>query len=69
LGNYIKNTKGLYQRKAGQVLTVASTTIAPDEEEKVLEALRPFGTTLVIKGNESRAYAVKEEVTADQLSI
>jgi len=46
-----------------------STTIAPDQEEKVLEALkRSLDTTLVKKGNESRTCAVKE-VTTDQLSI
>ena len=52
----------------GQVLTDALTIIAPDQEEKVLEELRPsFGPTLplVKKGNESRACAVKE-VTTDQ---
>jgi len=50
----------------GQVLTEVLTTIAPDQEEKVLEALRrSLDTTLVKKGNESRACAVKEEVTTD----
>ena len=61
--------KAYYIRKAGQILTVVSTTIAPDQEEKVLEALkRSLDTTLVKKGNESRTCAVKE-VTTDQLSI
>ena len=54
----------------GQVLTEVLTTIAPDQEEKVLEALRrSLDTALVKKGNESRACAVKEEVTTNQLSI
>jgi len=57
--------KVYYLRKVGQVLTEVSTTIAPDQEEKVLEASRrSLDTTLV-----SRACAVKEEVTTDQLSI
>ena len=57
-------------RKVGQVLTEVLTTIAPDQEEKVLEALkRSSDTTLPKKENESRACAVKEEVTTNQLSI
>ena len=32
--------KAYYLRKVGQVLTVVLATIAPDQEEKVLEALR-----------------------------
>ena len=62
--------KAYYLRKVGQVLTEVLTMIAPDQEEKVLEALRcSLGTALVKKGNESRACAVKEEVTTNQLSI
>ena len=62
--------KAYYLRKVGQVLTEVLTTIAPDQEEKVLEALRrSLDTALVKKGNESRACAVKEEVTTNQLSI
>ena len=62
--------KAYYLRKEGQVLTEVFTTIAPDQEEKVLEALRrSLDTALVKKGNESRACAVKEEVTTNQLSI
>ena len=50
----------------GQVLTEVLATIAPDQEEKVLEVLRrSLDTTLVQKGNESTACAVKEEVTTD----
>ena len=58
--------KVYYLRKVGQLLT-----IAPDQDENVLEApRRSLDTTLVKKGNrESRACAVKEEVTTDQLSI
>ena len=70
MGKYIKHTKGLLLRKVGQVLTEVLTTIAPDQEEKVLEALKcSIDTTLAEKGNESRACAVKEEVTTNQLSI
>ena len=62
--------KAYYLRKVGQVLTEVLTTIAPDQEEKVLEALkRSSDTTLPKKENESRACAVKEEVTINQLSI
>ena len=63
--------KVYYLRKVGQLLTEVSTTIAPDQDENVLEApRRSLDTTLVKKGNrESRACAVKEEVTTDQLSI
>ena len=62
--------KAYYLRKVGRVLAEVLTTIVPDQEEKVLEALRcSLDTTLVKKGNESRACAVKEEVTTDQLSI
>ena len=62
--------KPYYLRKVGQVLTKVLTTIVLDQEEKVLEALRrSLDTTLVKKGNESRACAVKEEVTTDQLSM
>jgi len=58
--------KAYYLQKVGQVLTEVLTTIAPDQEEKVLEALRrSLDTTLVKRGNESRACAVKEEVTTD----
>ena len=54
----------------GQVLTEVLTTIAPNQEEKVLEALRcSLDMTLVQKGNESKASAVKEVVTTGQLSI
>ena len=50
----------------GQVLTEVLTTFAPDQEEKVLEALRrSLDTSLVQKENESTACAVKEEVTTD----
>ena len=62
--------KAYYLRKVGQVLTEVLTTIAPNQEEKVLEALRcSLDTTLVQKGNESKASAVKEVVTTGQLSI
>ena len=62
--------KVYYLRKVGQVLTEVSTTIAADQEEKVLEApRRSLDTTLVKKGNENRVCAIKEEVTTDQLSI
>ena len=62
--------KAYYLRKVGQVLTEVLTTIASDQEEKVLEALkRSLDTTLVKKGYESRACAVRDEVTTDQLSI
>ena len=47
--------KAYYLRKVGQVLTEVLTTIAPDQLEKVLEALRcSLDTALVKKGNESR---------------
>ena len=47
--------KAYYLRKVGQVLTEALTTIAPDQEEKVLEALRrSLDTTVAKKRNESR---------------
>ena len=60
----------LIASKVGEVLTEVLTTIAPDQEEKVLEALRcSLDTALVKKGNENRACAVKEEVTTNQLSI
>ena len=60
--------KAYYLRKVGQVFTEV-LTITPDQEEKVLEALkRSLDTTLPKKGNESRACAV-EEVTTNQLSI
>ena len=62
--------KAYYLRKVGQVLTEVLTTITPEQEEKVLEALRrSLDPTLAKKGNESGACAVKEEVTANQLSI
>ena len=62
--------KAYYLRKVGQVLTEVLTTIAPDQEEKVLEALRrSLDATLVKKGTESRACSIIEEVTTDQLSI
>lgn len=60
-----------YLWKVGQVLNEVLTTIAPNQEEKVLEALKRsfMDTTLAKKGNKSRACAVKEEVTTNQLSI
>lgn len=60
-----------YLWKVGQVLNEVLTTIAPNQEEKVLEALKCsfMDTTLAKKGNKSRACAVKEEVTTNQLSI
>ena len=62
--------KASYLQKVGQVLTEVLTTIAPSQEEKVLEALRcSLDMTLVQKGNESKASAVKEVVTTGQLSI
>ena len=46
------------------------TTIAPGQEEQVLEALRcSLDATLAKIGNESRASAIKDEVTTNQLSI
>ncbi|PFX12689.1 hypothetical protein AWC38_SpisGene23309 [Stylophora pistillata] len=62
--------KVYYLRKVGQVLKEVLTTIAPDQEEKVLEALKhSLDTTLAKKGNKSRACAVREEVTTNQLPI
>ena len=62
--------KAYYLRKVGQVLTEELTVITLNQEEKVLEALRrSLVTTLVRKGNKSRACAVKKERTKDQLSI
>ena len=62
--------KVYYLRKVGQVLEEVLTTIAPDEEEKVLEAMkRSLDPTLAKKGNEGRACAVEEEVTTNQLPI
>lgn len=47
--------KAYYLRKVGQVLTEVLTTIAPDQEERVLEALkRSFkDTTLAKKGKKA----------------
>lgn len=62
--------KAYYLRKVGQVLTAVLATIAPDQEEKVLEALRRSSDiTLDKKGDKSGECGVKEEVTKDQLSI
>lgn len=62
--------KANYLRKVGQVLTAVLATIAPDQEEKVLEALRRSSDiTLDKKGDKSSECGVKEEVTTDQLSI
>jgi len=45
--------KAYYQRKMGQVVTEALKIIAPDQEKKVLGALRRYyGITLIKKGNE-----------------
>ena len=53
----------------GQVLTGVLTTITPEQEEKVLEALgRSLDLTLAKKGNESGACAVKADGTTNQRS-
>ena len=62
--------RAYYLRKVGQVLTEVITTITPEQEEKVLEALRrSLDPTLAKKGNESGACAVKAKGTTNQLSI
>ena len=62
--------KAYYLREVGQVLTEVLTTITPEQEEKVLEALRgPLDPTLAKKGNESGACAVKAQGTTNQQSI
>ena len=62
--------KAYYLREVSQVLTEVLTTITPEQEEKVLEALRgSLDPTLAKKGNESGACAVKAQGTTNQLSI
>ena len=64
--------KAYYLRKLRQVVTAVLTTIAPDQEEKLFDALiekRSSGTIFDKTGGEDSKNDVKKEMNGDELSI